>query len=85
MSLVEELKKIEEIEEVVTTAPLKEKPILQQAVQNLPSSTYKLGKDIINTIIHPVTTAKSIFELGKGVVELAIFLVNNQVKIQQEL
>lgn len=72
MSLLEELKKIEEIEEVVATAPVKEKPILQQAVQNLPSSTYKLGKDIINTIIHPVTTAKSIYELGKGVVMLAI-------------
>ncbi len=72
MSLLKELKKIDEIEKAVDKAPKKEKPILLQAVQNLPSSTYKLGADIVNTIINPVTTAKSIFELGKGVVELAI-------------
>jgi len=72
MSLLDELKKIDEIEEVVAVAQKKEKPIVQQAIQNLPSSTYKLGKDLIDTIIHPVTTAKSIYELGKGVIQLAI-------------
>lgn len=72
MSLLEDLKKLEELEEVVVTAPKKEQPILQQAVQNLPSSTYKLGADLVNTIIHPVTTAKSLLELGKGVISLAI-------------
>ena len=72
MSLLEDLKKIDEIQEIVVTAPKQEQPILQQAVSNLPSSTYKLGKDLVEVIINPVTTAKSIFELGKGVVELAI-------------
>ena len=79
MSLLEDLKKLEELEEVVVTAPKKEQPILQQAVQNLPSSTYKLGADLVNTIIHPVTTAKSLLELGKGVISLAI-PENSQVK-----
>jgi len=72
MSLLEDLKKLEELEEVVVTAPKQEQPILQQAVQNLPSSTYKLGADLVNTIIHPVTTAKSLLELGKGAISLAI-------------
>ena len=72
MSLLEDLKKIDEIEEVIVTAPKKEKPIIQQAVQNLPRSTYQLGADIVNTIINPVTSAKSILSLGKGIIQLAI-------------
>ena len=70
MSLLEDLKKIDEIEEVIVTAPKKEKPIIQQAVQNLPGSTYQLGADIVNTIINPVTSAKSILSLGKGIIQL---------------
>ena len=35
MSLLEDLKKIDEIEEVIVTAPKKEKPIIQQAVQTV--------------------------------------------------
>ena len=72
MSLYDDLKKIDEIEEVVTKADPIEKPILSQAVRNLPGSTLKLGKDLLDLIINPVTTAKSIFELGKGVASLAI-------------
>lgn len=72
MSLLDELKKVEEIEEVVTKADPVEDPILIQAAKNLPSSTYKLGKDLIDVVLNPVTTAKSILELGKGVVSLAI-------------
>lgn len=72
MSLYDDLKKIEEVEEVVVKAQPIEKPILEQAVRNLPGSTLKLGKDLLDLIINPVTTAKSILELGKGVVSLAI-------------
>ena len=72
MSLLEKLENLEQIEKAVAKAEPEQKPILQQAVQNLPSSTYKLGKDLLDVIINPITTAKSIFELGKGVVELAI-------------
>lgn len=72
MSLLDELKKVDEIEEVVVKAKPSEQPILKQAITNLPGSTLKLGKDIVDVIINPVTTAKSIFELGKGVVSLAI-------------
>jgi len=72
MSLYDDLKKIDEIEEVVVKGTPEEQPIVQQAIKNLPGSTLKLGKDLVNVIIHPVTTAKSIFELGKGVVSLAI-------------
>jgi hypothetical protein len=72
MSLYDDLKKIDEVEEVVTKADPIEKPILSQAVRNLPGSTLKLGKDLIDVIIHPVTSAKSILEFGRGVINLAI-------------
>lgn len=72
MSLLDDLKKVDEIEEVVTKADPVEQPVLAQAVRNLPGSTLKLGKDLLDLIINPVTTAKSILELGKGVVSLAI-------------
>jgi len=38
----------------------------------LPGSTLKLGTDLVDVIIHPIATAKSILELGAGVVSLAI-------------
>jgi len=72
MSLYDDLLKLEEVEEIVATAPKVEKPILQQAIQNLPSSTLQLGKDIVQPLLQPITTAKSIFSLGKGIIELAI-------------
>lgn len=72
MSLLEDLKKIDEIEEVVVTAAKKEKPIVQQAIQNFPGSAYQLGADLVNTIINPVTTAKSILSLGKGIIQLTV-------------
>jgi hypothetical protein len=79
MSLYDDLSKLEkdllklgEAEEIVATAPKVEKPILQQALYNLPSSTLQLGKDIIQPIIAPGEFFKSTYSLGKGVIELAI-------------
>ena len=72
MSLYDDLKKIDEIEEVVVKGKQEEQPIIRQAIKNLPGSTLKLGTDLVDVIIHPIATAKSIFELGKGVVSLAI-------------
>ena len=72
MSLYDDLKKIDEIEEVVVKGKPEEQPIIQQAIKNLPGSTLKLGTDLVDVIIHPIATAKSILELGAGVVTLAI-------------
>ena len=75
MSLYDDLSKLEkdllklgEAEEIVATAPKVEKPILQQALYNLPSSTLQLGKDIIQPIIAPGEFFKSTYSLGKGVI-----------------
>jgi len=72
MSLYDDLLKVQEVEEVVATAPKVEQPILKQAIQNLPGSTLQLGKDIVTPLLQPITTAKSVYALGKGIIQLAI-------------
>ena len=72
MSLYDDLLKVQEVEEVVATAPKVEQPVLKQAIQNLPGSTLQLGKDIVTPLLQPITTAKSVYALGKGIVQLAI-------------
>ena len=73
MSLIEELKKIDkEIEDVTVTAKKTEKGTLRQALENLPSSTVQLAKDVVQPIISPIDFLKSTYSLGKGVIELTI-------------
>jgi len=46
--------------------------VLSRAKQNFVPSSKQLVKDTIEMITHPVQTAKSLYELGSGVVQLAI-------------
>lgn len=40
-----------------------------QALENIPSSAMKFGADIVQPILHPIDTAKSLKDLGLGVIE----------------
>jgi hypothetical protein len=44
---------------------------LSETIGNIPSSAMKLGEDIIQPILHPIDTAKSLQSLGQGLVEKA--------------
>ena len=44
---------------------------LGKAVVNTPSSAVNLGKNVAQAVIHPVQTAKNIYETGKGAVRTA--------------
>jgi len=44
---------------------------ISEMVGNIPSSAMQLGKDIIEPVLHPVETAKSLQSLGQGIVEKA--------------
>lgn len=46
--------------------------VVTGAITNFPSSFEQLGKDVIQPFLDPVGTAESLYELGKGVVQLAI-------------
>lgn len=46
--------------------------MFSRAGSNFAQSGLKAGKDLVEMLKHPVDTAKSIYELGKGVVQLAI-------------
>lgn len=46
--------------------------VFGQALKNLPSSAFQFGKDVISPLLDPIGTAKSIAQLGAGVVQLAI-------------
>ena len=43
-----------------------------EAVQNIPSSAVKFGKDIVGMVTHPVETAGSLFDLAAGALETGI-------------
>ena len=43
-----------------------------QALSNVPESTQRMFKETYEAISHPVKTAKTIFDLGKGLIQLAI-------------
>ena len=85
MSLYDDLKKIEEVEEVVVKAQPIEKPILEQAVRNLPGSTLKLGKDLLDLIINPVTTAKSILDFLADGSEKHVEVVKDYAFLQKRI
>lgn len=46
--------------------------VAEQAVTNFPSSAMQMGKDIYEAFRHPVDTAKSLFDIGAGIIQLAI-------------
>ena len=68
------LSELKAMEEVVTTAPetLTARQVAGQAVTNIPSSALQYGKDIFTAVTDPIGTAKSIGELGLGIIQLAI-------------
>lgn len=43
-----------------------------ETISNIPSSAKQFGSDLVQPIMHPVDTAKSLWDLGKGVIQLAI-------------
>jgi hypothetical protein len=45
---------------------------VSETIQNIPSSAAQLGRDIIEPILSPVETAKSIGALGQGVIEKGV-------------
>lgn len=68
------LSELQAIEETITTAPetLTGKQVLGQAARNIPGSALQYGKDILSVITDPIGTAKSIGELGLGIIQLAV-------------
>ena len=42
-----------------------------ETVSNIPSSALQFGKDVVQPIIHPIDTAKSLQSLGQGLIEKA--------------
>lgn len=53
-------------------AVLEDKSYLQETLSNVVPSTKKLVSETYEMIKHPIQTAKSLYELGSGVVQLAI-------------
>lgn len=66
--------KLSELENLTTASSptLSAGDVLSQAASNFIPSTVQYGKDVITPLLDPIGTAKSIFELGKGAIELAI-------------
>ena len=44
----------------------------KDVASNVPGSALQFGKDMLTPILHPIQTAKSFYDLGKGLVQLAI-------------
>ncbi len=68
------LSELQAIEETITTAPetLTARQVAGQAFKNIPESGLQYGKDILTAATDPIGTAKSIGELGLGIIQLAI-------------
>ncbi len=68
------LSELKAMEEVVTTAPetLTARQVAGQALINIPESGMQYGKDILTALTDPIGTAKTIGELGLGIIQLAI-------------
>jgi len=52
--------------------PMSAGEVIGGAISNLGPSARQYGSDISEAVMHPIKTAKSLYELGKGVVQLAI-------------
>ena len=68
------LSELKAMQEVVTTAPenMTARQVAGQAITNIPSSAFQYGQDIYSAISDPIGTAKSIGELGLGIIQLVI-------------
>ena len=44
----------------------------KDVASNIPGSALQFGKDMLTPILHPIQTATSFYDLGKGLVQLAI-------------
>ena len=49
-----------------------EEGVFSRALSNTPASAMQFGKDMFQPILHPIDTAKSLYELGLGIIQLAI-------------
>jgi len=60
--------------------------VATQAVKNLPSSAYKFGENLVTPFIHPVQTAESLGQIGKGLYSKAAgaFVDQDQAKKAQD-
>jgi hypothetical protein len=54
------------------TGDLAVSDMLSQAATNFPASLAKAGADIVQPLLEPVKTAKSLYQLGSGVIQLAV-------------
>ena len=45
---------------------------ITETIKNVPSSAVKFGKDIIEPILSPIETAKSVATLGRGAIEKGV-------------
>ncbi len=52
--------------------------VATQAVQNLPSSAYNMGASVAHTVAHPIETAQSVYDVGRGAVSKAAGAVGMQ-------
>jgi hypothetical protein len=50
--------------------PLAMSDVAAQAIANLGPSAKQFGQDILQTVLHPIETAKNIVDLGKGIYQL---------------
>jgi hypothetical protein len=68
------LSELQAMQETVTTAPqtMTARQVAGQAFRNIPESGMQYGKDILTALTDPIGTAKSIGELGLGIIQLAI-------------
>lgn len=51
-----------------------------QAIQNAPASAMKFAKDIIQPVLHPIDTAKSVYGLGAGALDMANAATNAAIE-----
>tara|TARA_R110000803_G_scaffold201293_1_gene266014 strand:- start:60 stop:1625 length:1566 start_codon:yes stop_codon:yes gene_type:complete len=49
-----------------------EEGVFSRALSNTPASIMQFGKDMVQPILHPIDTATSLYELGLGIIQLAI-------------
>lgn len=46
--------------------------LVMETFRNIPGSAYRFGMDMLNPVLHPIKTAVNLYELGSGIVQLAM-------------
>lgn len=54
-----------------TGEPMSWGDVAGQAISNIPSSAYNVAAGLANTVMHPIDTAKGLYDVGKGAVSKA--------------